>query len=173
MNVQRAAEISCQSLRYFIGNPTGGIPTNWIPGRRKSSAGMLHEHGIYPLVVHSAYLISLAAKKKSFIITAPAAVRELWRSAPAPGFSLCGFYTWAAMESRGYREGMELFISTLDAWRCPTGLSVWSFSWKKYWPRGTSLGGTFILCRQYSLQRPWGAMLPFGCMPGIPPMPGL
>jgi len=67
-NVERAAALGCQSIQIFPGNPTG-----WKMGKLDEKdiakrAALLDEHGISPLVVHSAYLINLASSSKEFLV---------------------------------------------------------------------------------------------------------
>ena len=127
-------------LQIFVGNPTGWNLPQLDSGRRKARR-LLHEHDIYPLVVHAAYLINLAAKKKSFIINLACCCREPWRTS-APGSPYVVLHV-GSHGGRGYREGMELFISTLEA-EMPNWPSGVELLLENTAGGGTSLGGTFI-----------------------------
>ncbi len=103
---------------------------------------ILAEFGIYPLVVHTAYLINLAASREEFYHNSRRLLRETGERAYHLGASYVVMHV-GSHGGRGFKQGMELFISTLE-------------EEMRDWPRevelllentaggGTSLGGTFI-----------------------------
>lgn len=66
-NVERVVEIGCRTIQIFPGNPTG-----WKMGKLDETeiahrADLLAARDLYPLVVHSAYLINLATGNPEFL----------------------------------------------------------------------------------------------------------
>lgn len=141
-NVQRAAEIGCRSLQIFVGNPTGWNLPQLDSGEAERRRRLLHEHGIYPLVVHSAYLINLAAKKEEFYHKSRRLLQRTMENAQLLGSPYVVLHV-GSHGGRGYREGMELFISTLEA-EMPNWPSGVELLLENTAGGGTSLGGTFI-----------------------------
>ncbi|OPL14526.1 MAG: hypothetical protein AVO34_14240 [Firmicutes bacterium ML8_F2] len=67
-NVKRVAAIGCRSIQIFPGNPTGWRMGKMTKEEISARADLLEQYGIYPLVVHSAYLINLATNKEEFLL---------------------------------------------------------------------------------------------------------
>ena len=67
-NVKRVAAIGCRSIQIFPGNPTGWRMGKMTDVEISARADLLEEYSIYPLVVHSAYLINLATNKEEFLL---------------------------------------------------------------------------------------------------------
>lgn len=66
-NISRVKAIGCETVQLFPGNPTGwrlGAPD---PDLLEKRASFLEEQQIYPLIVHSAYLINLASPSPDFL----------------------------------------------------------------------------------------------------------
>lgn len=141
-NVRRAAEIGCETLQVFIGNPTSWrapqMETAEIDKRRR----VLEECGIDPLVVHTAYLINLSAKNEEFHAKSIRLLRQTMHNAYLLGSSYVVLHV-GSHGGRGYQEGMDLFILTLkeeiEHW--PPGVELLL---ENTAGAGTSLGGTFI-----------------------------
>jgi deoxyribonuclease IV len=142
-NVKRAVEIGCQSLQVFLGNPTAWNPPRPDPKETENRRLLLKEQGIFPLVVHTPYLINLAAVKEEFYHKS----RKLLRQTVLNAHDLGSPYVVLHVGShggKGYKEGLKLFISTLeeelmDNW--PPGVELLL---ENTAGAGTSLGGTFI-----------------------------
>ncbi len=66
-NVKRAAEIGCQTIQIFPGNPTGWKMGKLDQPEIEKRAAVLKEFDIKPLVIHSAYLINLASGNEEFL----------------------------------------------------------------------------------------------------------
>ncbi|MEW5783674.1 MAG: deoxyribonuclease IV [Bacillota bacterium] len=65
-NIKRVKEIGCDAVQIFPGNPTGWKMGVADPLEMEKRLISLHEQSIHPLVVHSAYLINLAATSDDF-----------------------------------------------------------------------------------------------------------
>jgi len=78
-NVKRVAAIGCRSIQIFPGNPTGWRMGKMTKEEISSRADLLEQYGIYPLVVHSAYLINLATNKEEFLLKSKKLLDELSR----------------------------------------------------------------------------------------------
>ena len=141
-NVRRAAEIGCETLQVFVGNPTSWrapqMETAEIDRRRR----VLKECSIDPLVVHTAYLINLSAKNEEFHTKSTRLLRQTMHNAHLLGSSYVVLHV-GSHGGRGYQEGMDLFIRTLkkeiEHW--PPGVELLL---ENTAGGGTSLGGTFI-----------------------------
>lgn len=59
----QAIRTGCESLQIFSGNPTGWRASTLDPAIAQKYAGLLREHQIGPTVIHTQYLINLAATK--------------------------------------------------------------------------------------------------------------
>ncbi|RJX25024.1 MAG: deoxyribonuclease IV [Dethiobacter sp.] len=141
-NVKRAAEIGCQSLQLFIGNPTGWNPPRPEPEEAEKRRQLLQEHSIYPLVVHTAYLINLAAKKEEFYHKSRRLLQQTMQNASQLGSPYVVIHI-GSHGGKGYKEGMELFIATLEE-EIPNWPSGIELLLENTAGGGTSLGGTFI-----------------------------
>jgi deoxyribonuclease-4 len=141
-NVKRAAEIGCRSLQVFLGNPTAWNPPALKMEELQQRSLLLKEHGIDPLVVHSAYLINLASAKEEFHQKSRLLLQNTMERAHYIGSP----YVVVHMGSHGgagFKEGLELFIETLkeDYKEWPPGVQLLL---ENTAGGGTSLGGSFI-----------------------------
>jgi deoxyribonuclease-4 len=141
-NIKRAAEIGCQSLQLFIGNPTGWNPPRLEPEEAEKRRQLLQQHGIYPLVVHTAYLVNLAAKKEEFYHKSRKLLQQTMQNARCLGSPYVVMHM-GSHGGKGYKEGMDLFISTLEE-EIPNWPSGVELLLENTAGGGTSLGGTFI-----------------------------
>lgn len=142
-NVKRAAEIGCRSLQVFVGNPTSWNPPLPKPEELVQRGQLLKEYAIFPLIVHTAYLVNLAAVKEEFYEKS----RLLLRQTLINACNLDSSYVVLHVGShggKGYREGMELFISTLEEEMKDWPSSGIELLLENTAGGGTSLGGTFI-----------------------------
>ena len=141
-NVQRAAEIGCQTLQVFIGNPTSWNAPQLEPAEVARRRRVLQECAIDPLIIHTAYLVNLAAKKEEFHVKSCRLLRQTLHNAHLLGSPYVVLHI-GSHGGRGYQEGMDLFISTLEKemkdW--PPGVELLL---ENTAGGGTSLGGTFI-----------------------------
>jgi deoxyribonuclease-4 len=60
-----AAEIGCQAIQVFSGNPLGWEPGTLGNADRDGFVGVVREAGIAPVLVHAPYLVNLAAHERS------------------------------------------------------------------------------------------------------------
>ncbi len=60
-NLRRIKEFGCQTVQIFSGNPTGWRMAEADPAEIGQRVDLLQQLDIFPLVVHSAYLINLAS----------------------------------------------------------------------------------------------------------------
>jgi len=141
-NVKRAVEIGCQSLQLFVGNPTGWSPPRLDAEEAARRRELLREYDIHPLVVHAAYLINLAAKKEEFYNKSRALLRQTMQNAYDLGSPYVVMHV-GSHGGRGYREGLALFIATLEeeSKNWPSGVELLLENTSG---GGTSLGGSFI-----------------------------
>lgn len=141
-NVRRAAEIGCETLQAFIGNPTSWrAPQLELPEveRRRH---VLQECAIDPLIVHTAYLINLAAKKEEFHVKSSRLLQQTMHNAYLLGSPYVVLHV-GSHGGRGYQEGVDLFVHTLkkEMQEWPPGVEVLL---ENTAGGGTSLGGSFI-----------------------------
>ena len=141
-NVKRAAEIGCQTLQFFVGNPTGWKPLVLDEEEAEKRRLVLKEHDIFPYVIHSAYLINLAAKKEEFLHKSRLLLQQTMENASLIGAPYVVVHV-GSHGGRGFKKGLELFISTLEEempnW--PPGVELLL---ENTAGAGTSLGGSFI-----------------------------
>lgn len=63
-NARRLKEIGGETIQIFPGNPSSWKPPATSPEELKERADLLDELEIYPLVIHTAYLINMATPKE-------------------------------------------------------------------------------------------------------------
>lgn len=141
-NVERAAGIGCQALQFFIGSPTGWKPLPLDPAEAERRRLVLQENGIFPYVVHAAYLINLCAKKEEFYDKSRILLQQTMENAALIGSPYVVLHV-GSHGGKGYKEGMKLFISTLEAEipKWPPGVELLL---ENTAGGGTQLGATFI-----------------------------
>lgn len=66
-NVERVAGIGCRTVQIFPGNPTGWQMGKLEINEIEKRSALLESYGLYPLVVHAAYLINLATNNEDFL----------------------------------------------------------------------------------------------------------
>ncbi len=141
-NVKRAAEIGCQSLQIFVGNPTAWSLPRVDREELERRRLVLDKYGIEPLIVHAAYLVNLAAAKKDFYEKSCRLLRDTMERAYLLGSPYVVMHV-GSHGGRGFKEGLDLFISTLQGeienWPPHVELLLENTS-----GAGTSLGGSFI-----------------------------
>ena len=140
-NVKRAAQIGCQSLQIFAGNPTSWKSPLLNPEELKKRSAVLKENDIYPLIIHAPYLVNLSAVKEEFYHKSRQLLRETMERAAYLDASFVVLHV-GSHRGMGFEEGIELFISTLK-------------TESRHWPEkvrlllentaggGHSLGGSF------------------------------
>ncbi|NLL21946.1 MAG: deoxyribonuclease IV [Firmicutes bacterium] len=142
-NVKRAAEIGCQTLQVFVGNPTSWNPPLPKPEELVQRGELLKEYSIFPLIVHTPYLVNLAAAKEEFYHKSRLLFRQTLQNARNLGSPYVVLHA-GSHGGRGYKEGMELFISTLKEEMEDWPSSGIELLLENTAGGGTSLGGTFI-----------------------------
>lgn len=65
-NVKRLSEFGVETVQIFPGNPTGWNLPDTSPQEIGKRALALEKAGIFPLVIHSAYLVNLASQHEEF-----------------------------------------------------------------------------------------------------------
>lgn len=141
-NVQRAAALGCQALQVFIGSPTSWNAPRLEQAEIDRRRRVLQECAIAPLVVHTAYLVNLAAKKKEFHEQSCRLLQQTLHNAHLLGASYVVLHVGSHV-GKGFQEGVDLFISTLQEviTACPPGVELLL---ENTAGAGTSLGGSFI-----------------------------
>jgi deoxyribonuclease-4 len=142
-NVKRAAEIGCQTLQVFVGNPTSWNPPLPKPEELVQRGELLKEYSIFPLIVHTPYLVNLAAAKEEFYHKSRLLFRKTLQNALNLGSPYVVLHA-GSHGGRGYKEGMELFIATLKEEMEDWPSSGIELLLENTAGGGTSLGGTFI-----------------------------
>ncbi len=140
-NVVRVAGIGCRTIQIFPGNPTG-----WQMGKLEKSeiekrSALLELHGLYPLVVHSAYLINLATNNAEFLIKSKKLLGETMLRAGHYRSPYVVLHT-GNHGGLGTEKGMAQIIESIGA-----GLPGWPESVKLLLENtagsGTALGANF------------------------------
>lgn len=112
-NVKRAAELGCSTIQMFAGNPTAWKPATTNPDLFKKRGSLLREIGIYPLVIHAAYLANLASPREDFYQKTLVLIRDTMLKASLYGSP----YVVVHMGNHGGEgvgKGLDLLIRTLD-----------------------------------------------------------
>ncbi len=66
-NIRRLKGFGCETVQIFAGNPTGWKMSAGDPAGLAARSALLESEGIYPLVLHGAYLINLASSSSEFL----------------------------------------------------------------------------------------------------------
>ncbi len=111
-NLERVAKLGCRSIQVFPGNPTG-----WKMGRLDQAeiekrADLLVEKDIHPLVVHSAYLINLAAVNEEFLAKSRELLHQTMQRAGAYRSPYVVLHTGNHL-GQGPKKGLEQIVSVL------------------------------------------------------------
>ena len=140
-NVKRVAEIGCQTIQIFPGNPTG-----WQMGKLENSeiekrSALLEKFGISPLIIHSAYLINLATNNQEFLIRSKKLLGETMERACFYGSPYVVLHT-GNHGGQGVERGTAQIIESIGE-----GLPDWPDSVKLLLENtagsGTALGSNF------------------------------
>jgi deoxyribonuclease IV len=140
-NVKRVAGIGCRTIQIFPGNPTG-----WKMGKLERTeiehrAVLLDERGIYPLVVHSAYLINLATNNEEFLMKSKKLLDETMERAGYYRSPYVVLHT-GNHSGQGTSKGMAQIIESISS-----GLPKWPADVKLLLENtagsGTALGSKF------------------------------
>ena len=140
-NLMRVKEQGCQTIQLFAGNPTAW---RMAPPNRKEiekRAGLAQEQSIYPVVIHSAYLINLATRSEEFLEKSIHLLNETMQRAAlyrAPYVVLhVGNHGGAGVE-RGLDQVVEAIDGSLAQW--PRGVKLLL---ENTAGSGTALGSSF------------------------------
>lgn len=140
-NVERVAGIGCRTVQIFPGNPTGWQMGKLDNNEIEKRSTLLESHDLYPLVVHSAYLINLATNNEDFLAKSKKLLAETMVRA--------GYYRspYVVLHTgnhggQGVEKGMAQIIESIRA-----GLAEWPESVKLLLENtagsGTALGAKF------------------------------
>lgn len=124
-NAHRLKEIGCQCLQIFPGNPT-----SWrLPGitleEIKQRAEYLEKLELFPLVIHSVYLVNLASPKNEVYEKSEEMIRETMKRAHIYGAPYVVVHT-GSHGSSGREKGIARVIKALEK-QIPS------------WPQGVTL----------------------------------
>ena len=140
-NVERVAEIGCNTIQIFPGNPTG-----WKMGKLdeveiKARQALLAKFDIKPLVVHSAYLINLATNSEEFLQKSKQLLNETMERAGMYGAPFVVLHT-GNHGGQGVEQGLKQIIESIEA-----GLPTWPETVKLLLENtagsGTALGANY------------------------------
>lgn len=140
-NVKRAAAIGCRTVQIFPGNPTGWRMGNLGEKEIKRRSSQLAELGIYPLVIHCAYLINLASNSDEVLEKSLQLLDETMQRAflyQAPFVVLhTGNHGGQGVE-KGMTQVVESIARGLSRWPAPVKLLLENTAGS-----GTALGSSF------------------------------
>ena len=75
-SLKRIKEIGGETIQIFPGNPTSWRPPSTPPDEIAKRVALMKELNIYPMVVHTAYLINLATAKEDFYLKSKKLLHE-------------------------------------------------------------------------------------------------
>ncbi len=118
-NVKRVADIGCETVQIFPGNPTG-----WKMGKLDEKeiakrVALLDEAGLHPLVIHSAYLINLATSSGEFLVKSKQLLNQTMERAALYGAPFVVLHT-GNHGGQGVEKGMAQVIESINE-----GLEAW------------------------------------------------
>ncbi|MFO7953162.1 MAG: deoxyribonuclease IV [Bacillota bacterium] len=140
-NVERVAALGCKTIQIFPGNPTGWRMGKLEPKEADKRAALLEENGIYPLVVHSAYLINLASKSDDVFFKSQKLLNETMERAAllkAPYVILHTGNHGGQGKEKGLKQITESIKEGLENWPASVKLLLENTAGS-----GTALGADF------------------------------
>lgn len=136
-NVKRLAEFGVETVQFFPGNPTGWALPDTSPQEIEKRAGLLKQAGIWPLVIHAAYLVNLASQHEDFYEKSRHLLAGTLRRASLYGADFVVVHA-GSHGGKGADEGIRKMVSALqEVLRdCPQGVVLLL--------ENTSGGGSFL-----------------------------
>lgn len=109
-----AAEIGCETIQIFAGNPNA-----WNPGRldlvgAKAFRESIERSGISPVLVHTQYLVNMAAPDPDIYLKSTNSVLEALRRAGVLGAQYIVTHI-GSHKGAGFEQGLELVRRSLSA----------------------------------------------------------
>lgn len=140
-NLKRVAGFGCNTIQIFTGNPTGWRAAKLDEGEIFKRAALLNELGVYPLVVHSAYLINLATTTPEFLLKSKALLMDTLKRAvlyEAPFVIVHTGNHGGAGKEAGLKQIIKSLAELLLNWPGPVKLLLENTAGS-----GTALGADF------------------------------
>lgn len=139
--IKRARAIGCETVQIFPGNPTGWRMAPPDADDLAERARYLEEMGIYPLVIHSAYLINLASPSPEFYEKSKQLLRATMEKAALYSSPYVVLHT-GNHGGQGVGQGLDQIIKVIGEervrWPSPVKLLLENTSGS-----GTALGSRF------------------------------
>ncbi len=140
-NIQRVKKLDCSTIQIFPGNPTGWRMAAANPEQLAKRTCFLNEQEIYPLVIHSAYLINLASPSPDFYEKSKLLFKDTMERAALYRSPYVVLHT-GNHGGQGVEQGIEQIIKTISAelpgWPSPVKLLLENTAGS-----GTALGSRF------------------------------
>src|SRR5690554_6455020 len=112
-NLMRVKDFGCETIQLFAGNPTGWkmAPPN-LPEIEKRAA-LAREQSVFPVVIHSAYLINLATTSPEFHEKSVRLLNETMQRASMHRAPFVVLHT-GNHGGAGAEQGLEKIIKTIS-----------------------------------------------------------
>jgi deoxyribonuclease IV len=140
-NVERAAQIGCQTVQIFPGNPTGWKISKLDQEELAARADLLDQHDLKPLGVHAAYLINLATNNEDFLAKSKQLLNETMERAAFYRAPFVVLHT-GNHGGMGIEQGLAQIIASIEE-----AMPVWPETVKLLLENtagsGTALGSNF------------------------------
>ncbi len=140
-NLLRVKEYGCETVQFFPGNPTAWKMAAPNLAEITRRAALAREQSIYPLIIHSAYLINLATRSADFHEKSVRLLDETMVRASLHGAPFVVLHTGnhgGAGVEQGLEQVAETIAGSLPGW--PGGVKLLL---ENTAGSGTALGSTF------------------------------
>lgn len=125
LNLKRCLGFGCNTMQIFSGNPRSWKPPKLDMQVIEQRKQLLEESGVFPLVIHTAYLVNIASLHDDFFERSVFLLRDTMRRASLYGSPYVVLHT-GNHGGAGREKGLEKLVTTLK-------------SEMPLWPRGVSL----------------------------------
>lgn len=105
-SLERAQELGCEAVQLFSGNPNSWVRKPVDPEAAACFAARTAELGIRPIVLHTPYLLNLAAPAEDIWLKSREALADAVGRAPAMGASIIVTHI-GSHKGEGYDEGVH------------------------------------------------------------------
>ena len=136
-SLKRIKEIGGETIQIFPGNPTSWKPPSTPPEEIAKRVALMEELDIYPMVVHTAYLINLATAKDDFYLKSKKLLHETLEHAALYKAPYVVLHT-GSHGGAGAHEGVKKIVAAIE-------------EELKIWPEGVKLllentagGGSYL-----------------------------
>lgn len=113
-NITRIKDIGCETVQFFPGNPTGWRMAAADPVELGKRVSHSTQHQIFPLVIHSAYLINLASPSPEFYEKSKLLLKSTMERAALYRSPYVVLHT-GNHGGQGVEQGIEQIIKTISA----------------------------------------------------------